>query len=250
MAWPKCPKCKAPGRSATTPETSPPDPVTAQCSACGHEWAICGAKNRAGGRCGKAPMENGRCDLHGGKSTGRPLIHGRRSKFLPVRLGERAEEALADRDLISMAEDIALTDAMITEEYECLGEESHAHLWSLAVETFDALDACTAEGDLSMEPKAGVIFERLRDILTNGMGRYQAEAKIMLLQEHKRKLSDTEIKRQTALNQYVSAKELNALMALILTIIRETVKDPGERALVGSKLIGVVRPVIGGRASG
>ena len=32
----------------------------------------CGAKTRAGGTCGRSPMANGRCDLHGGKSTGAP----------------------------------------------------------------------------------------------------------------------------------------------------------------------------------
>lgn len=31
---------------------------------------ICGAKNRKGLPCGRAPMKNGRCNLHGGKSPG------------------------------------------------------------------------------------------------------------------------------------------------------------------------------------
>lgn len=30
----------------------------------------CGAKTRAGGRCRQLPMPNGRCRMHGGKSTG------------------------------------------------------------------------------------------------------------------------------------------------------------------------------------
>ncbi|WP_113028779.1 HGGxSTG domain-containing protein [Paenibacillus contaminans] len=34
------------------------------------ERAICGAKNRRGEPCAKTPLENGRCKLHGGKSTG------------------------------------------------------------------------------------------------------------------------------------------------------------------------------------
>ena len=32
----------------------------------------CGARTRAGATCGRSPMANGRCDLHGGKSTGAP----------------------------------------------------------------------------------------------------------------------------------------------------------------------------------
>lgn len=35
----------------------------------GNFWR-CGAKNRQGSPCRRAPMPNGRCHLHGGKSTG------------------------------------------------------------------------------------------------------------------------------------------------------------------------------------
>ena len=34
--------------------------------------AICGAKTRGGGACKTSPMKNGRCRMHGGKSTGAP----------------------------------------------------------------------------------------------------------------------------------------------------------------------------------
>ena len=38
---------------------------------------ICGAHARSTGRpCQKPPMANGRCRLHGGLSTGRPIISG------------------------------------------------------------------------------------------------------------------------------------------------------------------------------
>ena len=37
----------------------------------------CGAHARTTGKsCRNPAMENGRCRMHGGKSTGRPLIHG------------------------------------------------------------------------------------------------------------------------------------------------------------------------------
>ena len=34
---------------------------------------VCGAKTRAGTPCQRSPRENGRCNLHGGKSTGAPV---------------------------------------------------------------------------------------------------------------------------------------------------------------------------------
>lgn len=50
----------------------------------------CGAKTRAGGRCRKSPLPNGRCRFHGGMSTGpktynagrNALKHGIYSKYL------------------------------------------------------------------------------------------------------------------------------------------------------------------------
>jgi hypothetical protein len=50
----------------------------------------CGAKTRAGGRCRRHSMPNGRCDMHGGKSTGpkvynagkNNLKHGLYSRYL------------------------------------------------------------------------------------------------------------------------------------------------------------------------
>jgi hypothetical protein len=41
----------------------------------------CGAHARTTGKPCKSPaMSNGRCRMHGGKSTGRPIIHGRCTK--------------------------------------------------------------------------------------------------------------------------------------------------------------------------
>ena len=40
----------------------------------------CGAKCRSGGSCKNASMKNGRCRMHGGKSTGAPIKHGQRTR--------------------------------------------------------------------------------------------------------------------------------------------------------------------------
>lgn len=40
----------------------------------------CGAKCRSGQSCQNPSMKNGRCRMHGGKSTGAPVTHGQRTK--------------------------------------------------------------------------------------------------------------------------------------------------------------------------
>ncbi len=45
-----------------------------------HAARKCGAKTRDGDSCKNWGMKNGRCRMHGGKSSGRPPIHGRYTK--------------------------------------------------------------------------------------------------------------------------------------------------------------------------
>jgi hypothetical protein len=81
--------------------------------------ARCGARTRNGaGPCrqpGMAP--SGRCRLHGGKSPrglASPLTKtGRYSRDLPTRVAARYESALADPELLSVRDDIALLQGSI-----------------------------------------------------------------------------------------------------------------------------------------
>ena len=52
----------------------------------------CGAKCRSGQSCQNASMKNGRCRMHGGKSTGAPVKHGHRTKVATFQL--KADRAL------------------------------------------------------------------------------------------------------------------------------------------------------------
>ena len=58
----------------------------------------CGAKTRAGGCCAQPAMKNGRCRLHGGKSTGPRTAEGReRCRRANWRHGLRSVQAIAER---------------------------------------------------------------------------------------------------------------------------------------------------------
>ena len=55
----------------------------------------CGAKTRSGGSCRNPAMKNGRCRLHGGKSTGAPK--GNKNAF---KHGRYSREAIEARKLV------------------------------------------------------------------------------------------------------------------------------------------------------
>jgi len=61
----------------------------------------CGAHCRTtNARCKSAAMANGRCRMHGGKSTGRPTTHGQRTKAAKANRRE-AKDVLAQLDKLT-----------------------------------------------------------------------------------------------------------------------------------------------------
>jgi hypothetical protein len=60
----------------------------------------CGAKCRSGQSCQNASMKNGRCRMHGGKSTGAPIKHGQRTKT-------SIEQKLADKNLLAFLNELS-----------------------------------------------------------------------------------------------------------------------------------------------
>lgn len=60
--------------------------------------SVCGARTRRAGTCLKYPCRNGRCPLHGGRSTGPRTASGRRKcAEVNVTHGRRTKDAVAER---------------------------------------------------------------------------------------------------------------------------------------------------------
>ena len=62
-----------------------------------YRFGKCGAKTRQGTRCASPSMENGRCRMHGGKSTGAPK--GNRNAW---KHGKYSNETLQARRLVQV----------------------------------------------------------------------------------------------------------------------------------------------------
>lgn len=78
-----------------------------------HDSSICGAKARSNQNqpCRRTPMSNGRCHLHGGKSTGAKTEEGKlHQKMASWKHGMRSKEALEEhryvRELIKKSREI------------------------------------------------------------------------------------------------------------------------------------------------
>lgn len=181
----------------------------------------CGAKTRSGEPCKRAPMANGRCRLHGGLSTGAPLKHGRRSKYLPKGLRELYNELDQDAELATLAEDIRTTEAMILETLAQMRDQSGAS-WAEAKKLFEAGDA------------AG-----LRALFETGQGLESLEAKYERLTQQKMRLIAVDSRRQAMMESNLNARQANALVATLIAAINDEAEEisPHVRARIREKLV-------------
>jgi hypothetical protein len=94
----------------------------------------CGARTRAGTPCERAPMPNGRCHKHGGKTprgvASTQFVNGRRSKDIPSRLTERYQEALVDDELLALRDDVALIDARLGDVLGRVDSGESGRIWA------------------------------------------------------------------------------------------------------------------------
>lgn len=74
--------------------------------------------NFHGNTCGAVAIKGKtKCRTHGGKSTGRPPVHGRGSRYAAI-FGESFESLLRDPELRNTAPELALFDQFLTERAE------------------------------------------------------------------------------------------------------------------------------------
>jgi hypothetical protein len=153
---------------------------------------------------------------------------------------ERVEDGLNDTNLISLGEDVALMDALISEECENLGEDKPAELWKKARTLFAIYDG-GKDSEAEGLRDALTAYYALKETLESGNGVYERIGRIMAYTEQKRKLSESELKRLVAAKQFVTVQELTIFVARLQTLISETVKEPSERAKLATGIIGMFR---------
>jgi hypothetical protein len=86
----------------------------------------CGAqKKRGGGLCTQPAMANGKCRFHGGKSEGRPITHGKRSRYAVIqnanRLSELREHFEQDDDPEDLLPEVFQLRALVADFIERYG---------------------------------------------------------------------------------------------------------------------------------
>ena len=88
---------------------------------------LCGAKTRNGKTCQRAPMQNGRCYLHGGATPSGPdspnFKHGRYATVFKGHLAEKFQEASADGNPLDLLPELAVSRALLAQYIETLSNK-------------------------------------------------------------------------------------------------------------------------------
>jgi hypothetical protein len=202
--------------------------------------AQCTARSKQSGERCKRHASPGRtvCYIHGGKSlrgTDLPQFkHGRYSKYLPDRLAEKYAEALSDKDLVTLEDDIALVEARLKTELQNLRDHGMGMRgWQRARGLYLTFQAQTNAG---RQEQAIRTLGNLGRLLSQGTEGTAAWETIENLIEQRRKLIETERKRYADEDRAITIDRLMILMAAVIDIVRRNVESPEARRAISDEI--------------
>lgn len=200
----------------------------------------CGAKRSQGpGFCLRDPMANGsgRCPKHGGRALrgaeSGTFVHGRYSRYVPVRLLARLGEARADPELLSLREDIALVDARVGELLERVESGESARAWAQLRKIWKDFERFRAAGNV---PKMQEMLELLAEPLGRGLTDHDAWAEIGLHLDRRQRLVEAQQRYLERIQATLTVEEAMSMLGTILDVLRRHVTDQATLDAIGADL--------------
>lgn len=188
----------------------------------------CQAKAKSSGKqCNRRAVEGKRvCTVHGGLTPGgiaSPHFKtGRYSKYIPARLAEKYQEAIADQDILSLNEDVALVRSFVFKHLsDIAGSDTHP-AWIEAKKAFDEMDIASAAGELE---KFIAAKNKLGDIIEPHYRAAMSEGKVVSYIDQLSKLADKERRLLIDRQQVITVERMMLMITAIATIVRENVSD-------------------------
>lgn len=195
-----------------------------------------------GEKCTRKAMANGKCYVHGGatpKGIASPHIKtGRYSKYLPKALDEQYNRSVSDTELLSIREDIALVDAMISSALPKLETRESGKAWQLIKKSITEMKAAFVDEQYG---KAMAYLDVMVEIVNNEMLYYATEEEIRAALEQRRKLTETERKRLTEMEQTITSEQAVLLMTALLDSVKRNVTDPTALTAIQADFIRYAR---------
>jgi hypothetical protein len=180
------------------------------------------------------------CHLHGGKTPrGFHLPQtrtGKYSKVLPLRLSARYHEALTNQDLLSLREDIAVTEARLTDLLSRVDSGESGQVWQALQHAADAFEAALQAGDTLAIDRH---WATMQELVRQGSADYAAWAEIYKVRETRCKLTQKETRTLLTQQQMVTVQELSHMFGAITSAITRSVVANTDEA-TGRRILAAV----------
>lgn len=173
--------------------------------------------------------------MHGGKTpvgaAASQFKTGRYSKHLPARLAGRYEESSKDVELLELRAEVSLVDSRLAELLHRLDTNEAGHWWKelkrIHVEYMDA------------ERKAEIPLMRFwlsewGRVINSGLTDYALWEEIQGILEQRRRLVESERKREVEMHQTITAERAMLLIGALTNIIQSHVTDPRILAAIAA----------------
>lgn len=201
----------------------------------------CGAKAHHGGTCKNPALANGRCRFHGGHHASGPMAPnwktGRYSKWMPVRLAQRYDEARYDPELTSLIDELAVVDSRIKDLLEQLGQNEGPALWEALREAHRRMvDARDVKNTRLMQR----YLNEMDRLIERGAQESALWSEITSQIDQRRRLAEAESKRLATLKQIITVQGAVALLGAIALLIKGQVEQHvSDPATARALLVGV-----------
>lgn len=188
----------------------------------------CTAKAKTTGQqcTNRAMIGKTKCRMHGGKSRSGPAhpnwIDGRGSRVMPKRMMQDYQDALNDPEKLAFDKDIALLEARLRDVLKRVDSGESGRLWGFLASAWDQYEAARRANDPQALLQAIAL---IGDLIRQGHGDHLAWAEVTNLLERRRKVVESEMKRQVQMHEVVKSEVAMGLLAQLVQAVREHVHD-------------------------
>lgn len=182
-------------------------------------------------------MANGKCYVHGGPTPrGHALpqtTHGRYSKDLPTRLGERFLASQSDPDLLNLNAEISVIDTRMSDVLRRVDTGESGQTWRELKATYT--DMQEAQRAKNMGEVARLLNE-LGTLIRHGHSDYAAWSDVRTLIDQRRKLVESEGKRRKDMQDSITSEKAMVLVTSLIAAVKRHVSDQDALAAISADL--------------
>lgn len=197
----------------------------------------CKAKSKQSGERCKRHATPGKevCRMHGGKTPiGFANPNTKTAKYsrdLATRLASRYEEARKDAELLTLHEEVALTDARIFDLLAKVDTGESGAKWKLLRKVYNELIDAITSGDSTL---LMATVRKIGTILDEGIHDVDLWVEVFATVEQRRKLVESERKRLDQMEQLVTVSEMMVLASALLSSVQSHVSDRRTLAAISA----------------